>query len=79
MVLSSGTNLLIRGTYTYDLDRGVASAGPDDSSTDFWWEQATDKLRYLTALNGASFTIASYKRCELLAGGPGTSPCQTNS
>jgi hypothetical protein len=69
-VLSSGNNLLIRGTYTYDLDRGVQS-----KSADLWWEQVTSTTRYLVAMNGASFTIASYNPCELAKGAPGEDPC----
>jgi hypothetical protein len=63
-VLSRGKNLLIRGTYNYDLDLGV-QAGQNDPTTDLWWEQVTQKRRYLHAMNGASFTIASYYPCEL--------------
>jgi hypothetical protein len=73
-VLSSGKNLLIRGTYAYDLDQGKAT-GPTSPPADFWWEQTTPKLRYLVAQNGASFTIASYQRCELARPGPGQSEC----
>jgi hypothetical protein len=71
-VLSRGKNLLIRGTYTYDLDLGVQTGQAD--RVDLWWEQGTRKLRYLVAKNGASFTIASYNPCELT--GPGVGPCQ---
>ena len=74
-VLSRGKNLLIRGTYNYDLDLG-AQAGQNDPTTDVWWEQATQRRRYLDAMNGASFTIASYNPCELSAsGGGGVDPC----
>src|SRR5690348_1082928 len=63
-VLSSGKNLLIRGTYNYDLDYGIET-NQNDPTADLWWEQATNRLRYLVAMNGASFTIASYSPCEL--------------
>jgi len=70
-VVSRGKNLLIRGTYTYNLDRGVQA----NNSADLWWEQVTTTTRYLVAMNGASFSIASYNPCELAKGAPGEDPC----
>lgn len=50
---SSGANLKIRGTYTCDLDLGRES----ETSADFWWEQQTAVVRYLTPKNNARLAI----------------------
>lgn len=50
---SSGINLKIRGTYMCDLDLGRES----ETSADFWWEQQTAVVRYLTPKNNARFAI----------------------
>ncbi len=71
-VLSSGKHLLIRGTFTYDLDHG-AQTGPGAPASDFWWEQETSKIRYIVAMNGATFAIPDYQLCDLAGGGPGGS------
>ena len=63
-VLSSGSNFLIKGTYLYDLDGGVQT-NSRGVGADFFWEQETPSLRYLTFENGASFSIASSYPCEL--------------
>lgn len=57
-IVSRGDNLLIRGTYLYDLDRG-AETKFHDRGADFWWEQVDAVQRYLVSENGASFTIVS--------------------
>ena len=51
---SKGNRLLIRGTYVYDLDRGVEA---DTSKGDIWWEQVDRKVRRLVAQNGASLMV----------------------
>ena len=50
---SRGDNLIIRRTYTCDLDAGRES----QTSADFWWQIASASERYLTPRNGAAFAI----------------------
>ncbi|GEM_PF-3039630 len=50
---SRGDNLIIRRTYTCDLDTGRES----QASADFWWQIASASERYLTPRNGAAFAI----------------------
>jgi hypothetical protein len=52
-VYRQGNNLRIRGTWSCDLDLGVESS----TGADFWWEQATSTVRYLTPQNSALFLI----------------------
>lgn len=52
---SSGDNLIVRRTYTCDLDAGRESR----TSADFWWQISTATERYLTPRNGAAFAIYS--------------------
>lgn len=54
---SKGDNLVIRGTYSCDLDSGKET----QTSRDFWWQQVSATERYLTPQNGANFTL--YSRC----------------
>jgi hypothetical protein len=61
-VLSSGKNLLIRGTYIYGLDPGIQT-NQNDPTADLWWEQVDKTVRYLVAMHGASFIIASFNPC----------------
>ena len=51
-VHSSG-RLTIRGTYMCDLDTGTETR----SGADFWWEQQTSTIRFLTPENGAEFYV----------------------
>jgi hypothetical protein len=57
-ILSRGNDLLVKGTYLYDLDRGV-EVKTSDSGADFWWEQADTVHRYLVFENRALFTVVS--------------------
>lgn len=50
---SSGENLIIRRTFTCDLDAGRES----QNSADFWWQMASSSERYLTPRNRAAFSI----------------------
>ena len=50
-IYSSGTGLLITGTWACDLDEGVET----DVDGDFRWDQFTGTTRSLTPLNGALF------------------------
>lgn len=52
-VHSTGSNLVIRGTWSCDLDEGIES----NTSADFWWQQETSRERYLTPKNGAKFVV----------------------
>ena len=58
-IASRGTNFLVKGTFSYDLDTGQESGSFQNAAADFFWEQVTDKQRYLDFLNRASFTIVS--------------------
>ncbi|MGA1842418.1 MAG: DUF6345 domain-containing protein [bacterium] len=50
---SSGSDLTIRGTWSCDLDLGIESS----TNRDFFWQQATSTIRYLTPKNGAMFKV----------------------
>lgn len=50
---SSGSSLIIRGTWSCDLDLGIESL----TNRDFFWQQATSTIRYLTPKNGAKFKV----------------------
>ncbi len=54
-VYSSGSKLVIRGTWTCDLDAGVEGAATKD--IDFHWEQLTSLVRQLSPWNGARFKM----------------------
>jgi hypothetical protein len=54
---SMGDNLVIRGTYSCDLDSGKET----QTSSDFWWQQVSATERYLTPQNGATFAL--YIKC----------------
>ncbi|MCK5001358.1 MAG: hypothetical protein KAS23_17560, partial [Anaerohalosphaera sp.] len=53
-VLSSGTGLVIRGTWHCGLDTGVESPS---SGSDFWWYMLSSTVRYLHPENGAKFRL----------------------
>ena len=53
-VRSSG-QMVVRGSYHYDLDIGSQVSGSDGS--DFWWDLETPVTRYLTPENGAVFYV----------------------
>lgn len=53
-VFAKGANMTIRGTYLYDLDKGMEI---NEVVSDFWWEQVNSVERYLTPKNGAVFAI----------------------
>jgi len=57
-IFSQGGNLLVKGTWSYDLDYGLES-GVSQSSEDFWWEQVDSVVRYLVPKNGAKYGIFS--------------------
>lgn len=52
-IYSSGENLVIRGTYSCDLDLGKESG----AKTDFWWAINNDVERFLTPQNNAVFSL----------------------
>lgn len=52
-VYSSGTGLVIRGTYSCDLDTGAETT----TGADFWWNMQSTTTRYLTPRNGALFKL----------------------
>ncbi len=52
-VYGSGNGLVVHGTYTCDLDRGVEGA----FSADFHWSMHTSVERYIEPENGASFAV----------------------
>jgi hypothetical protein len=57
-VYTSGSGLLIRSTWSCDLDEGIETA----ADRDFWWVNQDGTIRYLSSQNGAIFVIAaSYK------------------
>jgi hypothetical protein len=49
----SNGHVTIRGTYMFDLDRGREAK----TGADFWWEQKTSVIRFLTPENGAAFYV----------------------
>lgn len=53
-VYSSG-QLVIRGTWTCDLDLGIE--GGSGSNTDFWWQQVNNTERYIVPRNNATFSV----------------------
>lgn len=53
---SQGDNLLIRGTYSCDLEAGRETTR---QTGDFFWQQATSVIRSLTPVNGATFKLYS--------------------
>ena len=55
-VLSSG-RLVIRGTWSCDLDSGAET----NAGADFFWEQATNVKRYLAPKNGAAFFVVGIR------------------
>ncbi len=54
-VYSSGSNLLIRGTWSCDLDAGIEVVS--DPSQDFFWNQQTSSERYIQPQNGAILSL----------------------
>lgn len=52
-VSSKGDGLVIRGTYTCDLDKGVEGDKDTKLKDDFWWQQKSKTVRSLTFQNGA--------------------------
>ena len=55
-VFSEGDRLVVRGTWTCDLDYGVGG-NEGKSKPDFWWQQVDGTVRYLVFRNGAVFTV----------------------
>jgi hypothetical protein len=49
--------LVVRGTWSCDLDSGAETA----AGADFWWEQDTDVKRYLAPRNGAGFFVVGIR------------------
>ena len=58
-VHSSG-RLVVRGTYSYDLDTGTET----NTGADFQWDQQTKVQRSVTPMNGASFYVVGAKEFE---------------
>ena len=56
-VYTSGTGLVIRGTFGCDLDRGVEVVGT--ATDDFQWRQVSAVQRFVEPKNGARFTLYS--------------------
>ena len=57
-VLASNTNAQTRGTWSFDLDAAPSGLeAPDDSSTDFWMNNATASARTYLPTNGAKFVV----------------------
>ena len=56
-VVSKGDSLVVRGTWSCDLDKGVEGDEDTAAKDDFWWEQKTETARSLTFSNGAVFTV----------------------
>lgn len=54
-VFTSGDNLEISGTWSCDLDAGVEEGST--STRDFFWQQVSGTVRYLTPQNGAEFAL----------------------
>ncbi|MGA2323059.1 MAG: hypothetical protein ABSG22_04350 [Sedimentisphaerales bacterium] len=52
-IYSSGTGLVIDGTFTFDLDEGLVTG----TGADFWWEIVSSTTRYLWAENNALFKL----------------------
>lgn len=50
---SSGSSLFVNGTYSCDLDLGLQTS----TNRDFWWQQSTSVIRYLSPKNGAKFKV----------------------
>ncbi len=59
-IYKCGGNLIIRGTWSCDLDFGVESS----ISADFWWEQKTEIVRNLVPKNNARFYKVPYPKKE---------------
>ena len=55
-IFQSGENLLIKGTWGYDMDYGIESTD-SPSQRDFWWQQVDSEIRYIVPHNGAQFAI----------------------
>ena len=58
-VHSSG-RLIVRATYTYDLDGGTETS----AGADFQWRQDTKVVRSITPMNGAAFFVVGPKEFE---------------
>jgi hypothetical protein len=52
--LRGGDRMLVKGTWTYDLDFGTEGKHPK-SPADFWWQQKTNVSRAWTFRGGAIF------------------------
>ena len=57
-VYSSGT-LVVRGTWSYDLDAGTQTT--DQAHADFFWEQVTPVRRLLVPKSGAQFDVVGIR------------------
>ncbi len=55
---SYGSNLTVRGSYTYDLDLGREGA----ASNDFWWQHQAYIIRNLVPNNNAQFYKVNYAK-----------------
>lgn len=55
-IFRAGDDLLIKGTWTYDMDYGTESKN-SKSSPDFWWEQVDETIRFLVPQSNARFSV----------------------
>ncbi len=55
-VFSSGDDLLVKGTWTYDLDYGKEGKY-SQSMPDIWWQQVDKTERYIRLRNGAKIKV----------------------
>jgi hypothetical protein len=62
-VFSDG-EIIIRGTWSLDLDNGVTTIGRADS--DLFWEQETNTKRTLNPVNGALFALVGLRDFDSL-------------
>jgi hypothetical protein len=61
-VFSKGDKLVVRGTWSCDLDAGVEGDPAAPAKDDFWWEQVDQAVRRLVFRNGAVFAVYSPKK-----------------
>ena len=61
--LHSKGQLVVRGTWRYDLDSGIQT----NTGADFWWNLETNVKRDLVPLNGAVFSVVGIRDFESLS------------
>ncbi len=70
LMLSSGTGT-IRGTYTFDFERGGAGSS---AGADVWWQQVDSVTRFLVPQNGALLARLGATSLEVRSAGELVSP-----